>query len=136
MTTFYVYGQAIGQGSKRHVGNGVMIESSKKLRPWRDALAYAAAEAHGGEMFTGPVKLRMSVCITRPASHHGAKGLNPKAPVWPYRRQGADADKLARAVCDALTGIVYRDDKQVVLLEVMLNYSERAYCQVTVEELT
>ena len=32
--SFVVLGSPVGQGSKRHVGNGVMMESPK-LKPWR-----------------------------------------------------------------------------------------------------
>ena len=39
-----VYGTAAPQGSKRHVGNGVMLESSKRLRPWRQDVRFAALE--------------------------------------------------------------------------------------------
>ena len=42
--TIVAYGQPAPQGSKRHVGKGVMVESSKKLRPWRQDVK-AAAEA-------------------------------------------------------------------------------------------
>ena len=33
--SFNVIGIPGAQGSKRHVGNGVMVESSKKVKPWR-----------------------------------------------------------------------------------------------------
>lgn len=39
------YGTPAPQGSKRHVGRGVMIESSKNLKPWREAVKYAALAA-------------------------------------------------------------------------------------------
>ena len=39
-----VYGVAAPQGSKRHVGNGVMIESSNRVRPWRQDVRFAALE--------------------------------------------------------------------------------------------
>ena len=31
----------------------------------------------------------------------------------------ADADNIAKAVCDALNGIAYKDDKQIVSLTVL-----------------
>ena len=43
--TFEVYGQPAPQGSKRHVGGGRMIESSKAVAPWREAVKWAAIEA-------------------------------------------------------------------------------------------
>lgn len=31
---FHVIGLPAPQGSKKHVGHGVMVESSKKVKPW------------------------------------------------------------------------------------------------------
>ena len=39
-----VYGVPAPQGSKRHVGHGILVESSKKLRPWRDAVRWTTAD--------------------------------------------------------------------------------------------
>ena len=43
MITFHVSGTPAPQGSKRHVGGGRMIESSKKVEPWREAVARVAS---------------------------------------------------------------------------------------------
>jgi Holliday junction resolvase RusA-like endonuclease len=48
----------------------------------------------------------------RPAGHYGKRGLRPGAPTRPTTRP--DVLKLARAVEDACTGIVWRDDSQIV----------------------
>jgi hypothetical protein len=37
-----VYGLPAPQGSKRHVGGGRMIEASKKVGPWREAVVRAS----------------------------------------------------------------------------------------------
>ena len=42
---FTVLGVPAPQGSKRHVGRGVLVESSNALGPWRDAVAWAARDA-------------------------------------------------------------------------------------------
>ena len=42
--TITVHGTPAPQGSKRHVGNGVMVESSKKVKPWRQDVKHAALE--------------------------------------------------------------------------------------------
>ena len=44
--SFFVPGKAAAQGSKRHVGRGVMVEMSKDLPAWRTAVANAARTAH------------------------------------------------------------------------------------------
>lgn len=43
--TFDVLAHPAPQGSKRHVGHGVMVEVSKYLQPWRKAVDTAAREA-------------------------------------------------------------------------------------------
>lgn len=115
---FTVQGDPAPQGSKRHVGNGIMVESaSATLKPWRAAIAAAAAEAGDGYCFTGPVRLTAVYYLRRPAGHYGT-GRNftvvrPGAPAYPHRKP--DLDKLQRAFLDALTtsGII-RDDAQIV----------------------
>ena len=61
---FNVNGTPGAQGSKRHVGHGVMIESSKKVKPWRTDVKTAAEHATGNVAHfdpwtphTGPVHI-------------------------------------------------------------------------------
>lgn len=105
---FEVVGTPAAQGSKRHVGNGVMVESSKANRPWRAAVAAAAREAAGDEQpLDCPLQLvvtfRFPMPKSRPAAVRAAGvGLKVSAP---------DTDKLVRSVGDALTeGGLIRDD--------------------------
>src|SRR5690606_16868121 len=42
----FVPGRPAPQGSKRHVGNGVMLESSKAVAAWRTTIAWHAAQAY------------------------------------------------------------------------------------------
>jgi Holliday junction resolvase RusA-like endonuclease len=109
------------QGSKSHVGGGRMIESSAKVKPWRDVVAWSAIAARnrvrGWRQLTGPVALSLTFTMPRPRSHFGtgknAKVVRPSAPARPAVTP--DLDKLVRATCDALkTSRVYRDDAQVV----------------------
>lgn len=106
---FYVEGKPAPQGSKRHVGNGVMIESSKSLKPWRYKVAVAAQQAMqaaGHQPFEGPVALLAQFVLRRPVSA-------PKNRVLAATKQ-PDADKLLRAIGDSLAGTCYVDDAQVV----------------------
>ena len=115
-----VPGIAAPQGSKRHVGHGIMIESSKRLKPWRAKVTDAAAEAfEGRETIDAPVILTAIFSFPRPASHFGTGRnsgvLKPTAPSYPSGRVG-DLSKLIRAVEDSLTDAgVWRDDSRVVL---------------------
>lgn len=44
-----------------------------------------------------------------------------------------DADNIAKAVCDAINGIAYRDDKQVICLSVCKVWAEDGIEKVVVE---
>lgn len=140
MLSFEALGRPITQGSKSLVrcrnGRTALVESAKGLKPWRSVVASAAVEA-GAVVTDQPVWLCIIARYTRPASHLKRDGT-PRAGA-PLRPTYGDADKLARAICDALTGIAYRDDRQVAVLRV-----ERVWCEegepesalVTLGELT
>jgi len=120
--SFIVHGPAAPQGSKRHVGNGVMLESSKRLRPWRQDVRFAALEKRPPDWdMTKPMRIGLVFWFARPASHYGTKNgityLKANAPVQPVSARLGDIDKLSRAVLDALTGVAYLDDRQVTWLE-------------------
>lgn len=115
MTLLFVPGTPAPQGSKRYLGNGVMIESSKRVKPWRADIR-AAALANFTQPYTGPIRLDLTFVMPRPKSHYGtgrnANTIKPSAPT--QHTQKPDLDKLIRAVGDALTGVAYLDDSQVV----------------------
>jgi Holliday junction resolvase RusA-like endonuclease len=81
------------------------------LKAWRGNVAARAAEAWAaspwaGTPLEGGVRVRVQFSFVRPKSAPGRVAPHVKP----------DVDKLARAVLDALTGIVYVDDAQVVTL--------------------
>lgn len=141
--TFGVQGRARPQGSKRAVGPGRMIEQSKHVGPWRDQVAgaahLAARHAHWPLSYRGPVEVSITVLFARPTSSQA------RFPGQPY----GDADKLARAILDALSGRggraastrgprgarlapVIADDTQVVELHASKGYGPRDEVVVTV----
>ena len=48
------------QGSKRHVGRGIMIEANKALPAWREQVVYDVINAAGGHVFTEGVSTKSS----------------------------------------------------------------------------
>lgn len=118
--TFTVAGMAPApQGSKRHVGGGVMVESCKTVKPWRVLVAQAAAAA-GVTLIRGPVSMSCVFLFARPKGHYGAKGLKPSAPRWHAVKP--DASKLIRSTEDALSGVLFEDDARVVSTTAMKRY--------------
>lgn len=46
-----------------------------------------------------------------------------------------DADNIIKAICDALNGLAYVDDSQIVCVSCRKLYSNQARCEVTISEL-
>jgi Holliday junction resolvase RusA-like endonuclease len=106
--TFTVIGTPGPQGSKRHIGNGRMIESSKEVRPWRDSVAWAARAAMAGKpKITGAIRLSMVFTVRKPLS------APKRRRSWPATKP--DLSKLARSTEDAMTTAgVYEDDARII----------------------
>ena len=61
------------QGSKRHVGDGRMIESSQHVAGYRDAVTAAtlhARQQNGTDTLDGPLGLTVTFTLPRPAGHY------------------------------------------------------------------
>lgn len=116
----WVGGKPISQGSKTPVRGkgGVMVgmreDNDAELRPWReDVRRVADAERRNADPYPDAVRVDLRFYFARPASRR----LAVWHPVKP------DADKIARAVLDALkTARVYRDDSQVADLRAVKRY--------------
>lgn len=124
-----VYGLPAPQGSKRHVGRGIMVESSKHLAPWREDVKQAALRAleeHPEWERDYPyVTARMVFTLPRPRVHYrtgkfahllrdGAPRLHAVKP---------DLDKLVRSTGDALTTAgVYADDCRLAAVYALKTY--------------
>ena len=117
--TFTVLGKPAPQGSKRHVGRGVMVESSKRCKPWRQDVRHTALDLRPDDWYANmdaAITLSVVFIFARPKSHFRANGqLKPSAPAHCTGRIG-DVSKLVRAVEDAMTGILYNDDAQIISL--------------------
>lgn len=108
MIEIIAYGIPAPQGSKRHVGRGIMVESSKKLRPWRQDVK-AAAEAVRGNREPLDAPLLVAMVFTMPKPKSAPKNRQ----TWPMRMP--DLSKLARSTEDALTAAgIWSDDARVV----------------------
>lgn len=124
------------QGSKRFVGRsggkGRMVESSKAVGPWREAVraeTQRVIEGGGPTFPTGPLTVTLRLALARPKGHYGtgrnAALLKPSAPDFPAGRP--DLDKLARAVLDGLTaGGAFGDDAQIAELVARKTYADAA----------
>lgn len=121
MTSFPIWipGTPIPQGSKSVTRTGVMFEANNKLRPWRETMSNALTAWTGTwfgawEPYDGP--LFVDVTFNMP---------KPKRPKYSLPAVKPDADKLCRALGDAMTtsGLI-NDDARITTWHARKRYSD------------
>lgn len=152
--TFTVYGEPQPAGSKRAMpiyrngANGrqlvtrengspmiAVIDDNPKSKNWKQQVAYAARQAYRGELLKGPLRVSLHFYRPRLKGHFGANGLNKQGRETPAPIARPDVLKLARGVEDALTGVVWKDDSQIVAELLTKDWGEPARCEVIVEAM-
>lgn len=123
MGRVFVPGKPAPQGSKTRNRHGAIYESNKTVGPWRERVALSASSVMDGrEPTRAPVQLNARFMFLRPKGHLRKDGTAlPSAPRMPAVKP--DLDKLLRAVLDSLSGIVFADDSQVVVVTARKEYA-------------
>lgn len=143
--TFTVLGEAEPGGSKKgfihpHTKRVCIVDANGKLKPWQKHVKESITKALGYrpmELLTGPLELTLHFYLPRPQGHYGtgANALQVKdtAPARPIVRP--DVLKLSRGVEDALTGVVYVDDAQIVDEHIHKHYGEEPRVEICVRQI-
>jgi Holliday junction resolvase RusA-like endonuclease len=99
-------------------GNRAAVYDPGTAEGWKGDVARACAELEGKALHT-PLSVTLTFYMPRPKGHYRTNGtLKPAAPVYMHDSK-PDADNLAKAVLDALTGIrAWLDDDQVCELTI------------------
>lgn len=133
--SFSVSGLPAPSGSRRIVpirradgSQTYRLVADRRVSDWIAAVRAEAARAMAGQPpWDGPIRVDLEFRFPRPLAHYrggrrGTDRLRPDAPKLVVKRP--DLDKLARAVLDALTGVVWLDDAQVARLSAWKYYDE------------
>jgi crossover junction endodeoxyribonuclease RusA len=130
------YGTPRPQGSAKAFvrGNRAYVTSANpKMKPYRHTLTQVATEVLEKKSCTGPafprpfpVELSVVWYLAKPKS-------TPKKVIYPTKKP--DTDKLLRAVLDALTGVVYEDDSQVIRAIAEKRYGSPERTEVEAKEI-
>lgn len=106
----------------------IITADNPKTRPWARKVGYLAqVYAPAGGPWDGPVELHLSFWLKKP------KSLPKTRRSWAIKKP--DIDKLCRALLDSLTGVLFRDDSQVVSLHVWKDYGDAPGVDVEVINL-
>ena len=147
--SFVVYGKSQPAGSKRAFalkrrdgslvtrGDGSPVvnvtDDNAKSRSWKQDVAAAARREYSGPLVDGALAVHVTIYRPRPKGHFRSNGALSKAGVeapWPTGRP--DVLKLVRAIEDSLTGVLWRDDAQIVREPIEKRWGEPARVEILV----
>lgn len=117
MTCFVVEGKLRGKGRPRFLKRSGTVYTPKETVQYEKLIRdeYIAA---GGRMLDGAVKVEIRVFHSIPKSVSKKKRLALQSSNEP-RMKKPDIDNIVKVVLDALNGIAYADDTQVVGINAM-----------------
>lgn len=118
---FAVSGVPATKGSWRFFGRGRVKPDNPRLKAWQSAIRKAGldtvntAPEKPDTSGSFPVAVIMTFTLPRPKSHTTPGGkLRRGYPYSPIMAASGDLDKLTRAAFDALQGVFYENDSQVI----------------------
>ena len=109
---FYYHGSVRGQGRPRFTKGGIAYEA-REDKAFKSDLQAAYLEQVGRDSF-GKEPVSVHISIRRPLPKSRPKKVYTEHDVYK-----PDADNIAKAVLDALNGLAFDDDRQVVSLSVI-----------------
>lgn len=127
---FIVEGEPVGKGRARSVtrrsktrGTYIAHVTPEKTRSYEAAIRSEAARAmENFELMGGPLAMRLEIYMGVPASWSKAKrDAALIGEILPVKKP--DVDNVCKAVCDAMNGVVYLDDSQIVDCHISKQYS-------------
>lgn len=129
-----------GKGSERKFVRSVIVDDAGQAgKDWRASVQFEGVRRFKEVMgpvaapLQGPLAVEFVFTVTRPKGHTGKKGLHSWAPPFPTTKP--DVLKLARSVEDALTGIIWKDDAQIVAEVLRKRYGDHPGCLINVMEV-
>ena len=134
---FIVPGEPLTKGSTRTFmaksGKPRTTSDTKGLKGWENRVALAAREKWDGGAISGKARVSAEFIFQRPLSHYGTgRNSDRVKPAFVNAIPPKDLDKLCRALCDGMAGVLYRNDKMVAELVACKWYGDRSEARVAV----
>lgn len=128
---FTVKGQPKGKGRPRFTENG-HVYTPESTRIYEEEIKIRYKEKYKNEMLDGNIAVEVFI-NKKPASYLGIKKYNKL--LGKYCNIKPDTDNVVKAVLDALNGVAYADDKNVVEIYAVKKYSTESSVVVRLYEL-
>jgi Holliday junction resolvase RusA-like endonuclease len=136
MIQFTVYGEPVAQGRPKFstVGGFPRAYDPAKSRDYKDYVRLAASKHAPAALLEGPLGIAVTAFRSTPKSFSQKKAAAAeRGDILPVTKP--DADNYLKGVKDALKGIIWKDDSQVVDAFVRKRYSARPRIEVKIKQL-
>jgi Holliday junction resolvase RusA-like endonuclease len=128
--TIDIIGDPKPGGSKRFLGmskagRAIIADDAKHNADWKTSVRVQACSQYRGQPLAGELEVQATLYKARPRGHFNSKGeikAKHRASLGPSTRP--DATKLWRSTEDALTGILWYDDAQIVTQTQMKRWAD------------
>ena len=130
MIQFVITGEPQGKGRPRFA-RSVHTYTPEKTAAYEKAAALAYKRRYQGKSFEKgvPLEMRIRAYCKVPQSASKAKRADMlSGMIRPIKTP--DADNIAKIICDALNGVAYHDDAQIVRIAVEKYYGATGYVEV------
>lgn len=134
---FFVPGQPVGKGRPRigRVNGNARMFTPEKTVNYEGLVKYAAHEAmNGNQLIDGPVGVTLWIGCQIPASW-SLKKQKRAIDGLEFPTTKPDIDNLEKAIFDAMNGVVWKDDVQVISVAKWKKYSQTPGVKVAVTAL-
>ena len=133
---FTIHGVPVGKGRPRFTSyNGrVNAITPTKTVNYENLVKLSYSIGVGQQVLNGAIKAKIMAFFPIPKSTSKKKRAIMEAETTPHPHK-PDADNVIKAILDALNGIAYHDDSQVVSVTLEKFYSENPRAEVTLTEI-
>ena len=132
MSRFEIPGEPYGKGRPRFTRSG-QIYTPKKTRDYEKMVQHEYLVQTGGKLYDGPIVANIyATCAVPKSDTKKNRGLKLAGHILPTKTP--DCDNIAKTILDALNGIAYKDDSQIIQLHVYKKYGETGKTEVELHE--
>lgn len=135
MVEFFVDGKPQGKGRAKYSARGSFVRAytPAKTRTYEQHIKECAQNALGcpTNEFMGEVRMIVVSYFEPPKTASKKKKALMIGKLIPYLKK-PDLDNIAKSVCDALNGVLYEDDSQIVSLHISKSYADKEGLKVIV----
>jgi Holliday junction resolvase RusA-like endonuclease len=129
-------GEPVAQGRPRFRkhSNFVSAYDPKESKDYKEMVKQIASQSFSWPPIENAIRFKLDIYVKIPKSFSKAKSKSAlEGAIRPSKRP--DWDNYAKGVADALSGVCYVDDGQIVTATVNKYYSDEPRVEVTIEEV-